>query len=200
MKQKKDWMQAREALRAKADQAFAGLPLAGMAAKPAEMMLHELLVHKFELEMQIEELKRAHAELEEARDRYLDYYEFAQVGYLTVDRDGRITESNLTAATLLGVERGAEAGLRLAQFVSTRDQDRWHRVFFNMMEHPEIEQLGVVLEMARLDRTTFDAYLDCRRLQPPDALPTVRITLVDTGKIRQAEAEMQGTSVPGGAQ
>jgi PAS domain-containing protein len=200
MKQQKDWMAARVSLRAKADQAFSGLSLAGTEAKPAETMLHELLVHKFELEMQIEELKRTYAELEEARDRYLDYYEFAQVGYLTVDRDGRITESNLTAATLLGLERGAEAGQRLAKFVSTRDQDRWHRVFLSMMEHPEIEQLGVVLEMARLDRTTFDAYLDCRRLQPPDALPTVRVTLFDTGKIRQAEAEKQDTSVPGGAQ
>jgi PAS domain-containing protein len=199
MKQKKDWMQAREALRAKADQAFSGLSLDGMMAKPAETMLHELLVHKFELEMQIEELKRAHAELEEARDRFLDYYECAPIGYLTVDREGRIAESNLTGAALLGVERVAQIGQHLAHFVSTRDQDRWHRLFLNMTEHPEIEQLGVVLEMARLDRTTFDAYLDCRRLQTPDALPTVRVTLVDIGKIKQAEADMQIASLPIGA-
>jgi PAS domain S-box-containing protein len=170
-----------------------------MMAKPAETMLHELLVHKFELEMQIEELKRAHAELEEARDRFLDYYECAPIGYLTVDREGRIAESNLTGAALLGVERVAQIGQHLAHFVSTRDQDRWHRLFLNMTEHPEIEQLGVVLEMARLDRTTFDAYLDCRRLQTPDALPTVRVTLVDIGKIKQAEADMQIASLPIGA-
>ena len=200
MKLKKDWMQAREALRAEADQAFSSLPLAGMTAKPAEAMLHELLVHKFELEMQIEELKRTYAELEEARDHYLEYFEGAPIGYLTVDQEGRIAESNLTGATLLGVERVAQIGQRLAHFVSTRDQDRWHRVLLNMMDHPEIEQLGVVLEMARLDRTTFDAYLDCRRFQPPDAPPTVRVTLFDIGKIKQAEAEMQIASVPSGAQ
>ena len=199
MKQKKDWMQAREALRAKADQAFANLSLDGMIAKPAETMLHELLVHKFELEMQIEELKRASAELEEARDRYLEYYECAPIGYFTVDREGRIAESNLTGAALLGVERVAQTGQHLAHFVSTRDQDRWHRLFMNMTEHPEIEQLGVVLEMARLDRTTFDAYLDCRRLQAPDALPTVRVTLFDIGRIKQAEADMQTAPLPIGA-
>jgi PAS domain-containing protein len=189
MKQKKDWMQAREARRAEADQVFSGLSLAGMEAKPAETMLHELLVHKFELEMQIEELKRTYAELEEARDRYLDYYECAPIGYLTVDREGRIAESNLTGAALLGIERVTQAGQPLAHFVATRDQDRWHRIFMNMMEHPEVEQLGLVLEMARLDRTTFNAYLDCRRSQPPDGLPTVRVTLFDIAKITQAESE-----------
>ena len=35
-----------------------------MAAQPSEMLMHELLVHKVELEMQNEELRRAHAELE----------------------------------------------------------------------------------------------------------------------------------------
>lgn len=199
MKQKKDWMQAREALRAQADQAFANLSLSGTAGKPAETMLHELLVHKFELEMQIEELKRTHAELEEARDRYLDYYDRAPIGYLTVDREGRIAESNLTAATLLGIERVFQAGQRLASFVSARDQDRWHRLFMELMEHPDIEQRGVVLEMARTDRTTFDAYLDCRRLPPTEGVPTVRVTLVDIAKIKEAEAELQNASRPVGA-
>lgn len=69
-----------------------------------------------------------------------------------------------------------------------------------MMEHPEIEQLGIVLEMARPDRTTFAAYLDCRRSQPPDALATVRVALFDIGKIKQAETEMQIASTPSGAQ
>jgi hypothetical protein len=57
-----------------------------------------------------------------------------------------------------------------------------------MIERTEIDQPGVVLEMARADRTTFDAYLDCRRIQPPDGPPTVRLTLFDIGKIKEAEA------------
>jgi PAS domain-containing protein len=196
MKRTRDWIHTREALRAEADQVFSNLPLAGTAAEPAETMLHELLVHKFELEMQIEELKRTYAELEEARDRYLEYYDCAPIGYLTVDEEGRISESNLTGAVMLGVERVSQIGQRLAHFVSARDQDRWHRVLRNMMEQPEIEQLGVVLEMARLDHTTFDVYLDCRRFQPADSPPAVRVTLFDIGKIKQAEVESQVAPVP----
>ena len=198
MKQKKDWMQARAALRAEADQAFPIQPLAGVLTKPAEAMLHELLVHKFELEMQIEELKRTYAELEEARDRYLEYFDGTPIGHLTVDREGGIEEINLTGAALLGIERGARDGQRLAHFVSTRDQDRWHRVFLGMVESPEIEQLGVVLEMARPDHATFDAYLDCRRIQPADGVPTVRVTLFDIGMIRQAEADRKIASAASG--
>lgn len=190
MDKKKDWMQAREDLRAEADRAFSSLRGADKMSAH-ESMLHELLVHKFELETQIEELRRTYAELEEARDRYLEYYDYAPIGYLTVDGDGRIVEINLTAAELLGLERGAGAGQRLAAFVSTRDHDRWHRAFTRMMEQAGGEPVGVVLEMARHDQTTFDAYLDCRRLQSSDDRPAVRVTLFDTGKIREAEAELQ---------
>ena len=68
--------------------------------------MHELQVHQIELEMQNEELRRAHVSMEEARDRYADLYEFAPLGYITIDREARIAEMNLTAAALLDADRG----------------------------------------------------------------------------------------------
>jgi hypothetical protein len=43
--------------------------------------------------------------LEASHNRYLNLYEFAPVGYLTLTPEGKIIEINLTAAALLGVER-----------------------------------------------------------------------------------------------
>ena len=69
-------------------------------------LIHELRVHQVELEMQNEEIRSAHARLEESRMRYADLYDFAPVGYFTFDEQGRIIEVNLTGAKQLGIERG----------------------------------------------------------------------------------------------
>jgi PAS domain-containing protein len=92
-------------LRSKAEADLAQRPVADAAALPAEDLLHELQVHQIELEMQNEALRQTQQALETARDRYLDLYEFAPVGYLTLTRNGMIEELNLTAAALLGLER-----------------------------------------------------------------------------------------------
>lgn len=82
------------------------------AAGP-QRLLHELEVHQIELELQNAELQRARNELEELLENYTDLYDFAPVGYLSVDESGAILEANLTAATLLGVERSRLLNRRL---------------------------------------------------------------------------------------
>jgi PAS domain S-box-containing protein len=68
-------------------------------------LCHELEVHQVELEMQNEELRRVQAELAASEEKYRDLYEFAPIGYLTLEGSGRILEANVAAASILGVER-----------------------------------------------------------------------------------------------
>jgi formate hydrogenlyase transcriptional activator len=74
--------------------------------KAARKLVHELEVHQIELEMQNEELKRIQEELALSRNKYVDLYDFAPIGYFTLDPQGRIEGVNLTGAHLLGIERG----------------------------------------------------------------------------------------------
>ncbi|HSD57931.1 MAG TPA: ATP-binding protein, partial [Methanotrichaceae archaeon] len=68
-------------------------------------LCHELEVHQIELEMQNEELRRVQAELAASEEKYRDLYEFAPIGYLTLEGSGKILEANLAAASILGTER-----------------------------------------------------------------------------------------------
>jgi len=88
-----------------------------MKPEDAQLLFHELRVHQIELELQNEELRRIHRELDAARERYFDLYDMAPVGYCTVTTQGQILEANLTAATLLGVTRSALTRLRLTHFM-----------------------------------------------------------------------------------
>ena len=68
-------------------------------------LCHELEVHQIELEMQNEELKRLQSELIASEEKYRDLYEFAPIGYFTLESSGKIRDANLTGASLLGTER-----------------------------------------------------------------------------------------------
>ncbi|MEQ1779053.1 MAG: hypothetical protein ABL863_10980, partial [Nitrosomonas sp.] len=72
MNKKWNGIERRQLLRAEAEKMVGSFSEGANALNTTEMLLHELLVHKVELETQNEELRRAHAEMEEARDRYVD--------------------------------------------------------------------------------------------------------------------------------
>jgi PAS domain S-box-containing protein len=97
-----------------------------LSREEVRTLFHELQTHQIELEMQNEELGRAQEELIEARDRYSDLYDFAPIGYITIDAKGLILQANLTAAAMLVVERGQLIAQRLSAYVVEADQD----VFF----------------------------------------------------------------------
>ncbi len=90
-------------------------------------ILHELQVHQIELEMQNHELRQSQLELESARSRYLDLYDLAPVGYVTLSKDGLIQESNLTFATMLDIPRANLINKPLSTFILPGDQDAWFR-------------------------------------------------------------------------
>ncbi|MEI7743551.1 MAG: PAS domain S-box protein, partial [Chloroflexota bacterium] len=117
------------ALRLHAEEHLGALPAELPAELPADLAsVHELRIHKVELEAQNEELRRVQAELDASRAFYLEHYEFAPLGYCTIDASGLFRRANLATATMLGVTPGGFVDRRFSQFVSMADQDAWHLV------------------------------------------------------------------------
>ena len=86
-----------------------------------ERLTHDLQVQQIELETQNRELREAQLVLESSRARYADLYDFAPVGYVTLDSQGLILEANLTAAGMLGTERARLVGVPFHLHVMRED-------------------------------------------------------------------------------
>jgi PAS domain S-box-containing protein len=80
-------------------------------------LVYELELRCSELEEQNGELRATHQQLEAYRDRYIDLYDFAPLGYATLDEDGYVQEINLAGAKLLGAERDELTGYPLGDYV-----------------------------------------------------------------------------------
>src|SRR5215471_3205051 len=80
-------------------------------------LLHEVQVYQEELTVQNEQLTRAQMLLEETRDHYIELYDFAPNGYLSLDPHGLILRINLTGAAFIGKPRQAIEGMPLLGFV-----------------------------------------------------------------------------------
>lgn len=101
--------------------------VARMTPEEIQRLVHDMQVHREELSIQNEQLREAQAELAMAHDRYADLYEFAPVGYATLDAGGTILSANLTLATKLGVARSDLTGKPLSKFVARNFQDTFYK-------------------------------------------------------------------------
>jgi diguanylate cyclase (GGDEF)-like protein/PAS domain S-box-containing protein len=160
------------------------------AADPAGVA-HDLEVHQIELELQNRELRQAQQALEESRDRYVDLYDHAPVAYASLTGEGRITQLNLTAAQLLGIERARGEGL----FLGTRLAPGDGRVLLSSLGRvlstgeEESHEVG----LGRPPATRRDLRLTIRRETPRPAEatpPTCRVILSDITEITQARAAL----------
>lgn len=149
-----------------------------------EQLVHELQVHQIELETQAEELRRSHLELEESRDKYLDLYEFAPLGYLTLNEKALILQANLSAAVLLGVDRSRLITARFRTWIVSEDYEIWDQFFINLLKSEK--KLTATLMLKRGDKATFHARLEGIRLTSSKE-PSIRVAISDITDIRQAE-------------
>ena len=95
----------------------------------SKKLLHELQVHQIELEMQNEELKEAYETAETALKKYTMLYDFAPMGYFTLDKDGSIIELNFTGADLLGEKRFTLLNHNFKLFIAKESQEVFNRFF-----------------------------------------------------------------------
>ena len=116
-------------------------PEAAVPEADTRKLLHELQVHKIELEMQNEELRQTRTDAEAALQQYTELYDFAPVGYFTLGHDGIIRQVNLAGAALLGLARGNLVGRRLGGLLDDRNRSAF-AVFMDRVFEGESKEIG----------------------------------------------------------
>ena len=152
----------------------------------AQRILHELQVHEIELELQNEQLKQSKADVDASLEKYTDLYDFAPVGYFSVDEQGSILDVNLTGASLLGIERSRLTRRRFQLFVAPGGRADFNafleRVF---AEHGKQTCEALLLNAGR---ASFWADLQATTVTTADAAGKMcRMAVSDISARRQAE-------------
>jgi PAS domain S-box-containing protein len=155
-----------------------------------EQLIHELRVHQIELETQADELRRVNLALVESRDKYLDLYDFAPVGYITLNDRALITEVNLCGAkTLLGVPREDLVNHGLGRFIAPGYPEIWDQYFIKVLKLGDKQICTLMLQ--RGDGSVFPARLESVRITGCNVATTVRMAISDISDVRRAEEALK---------
>jgi two-component system, chemotaxis family, sensor kinase Cph1 len=151
--------------------------------------IHELLVHQIELELQYHELKEAQIQLEDSRNKYFDLYNFAPVGYFTLDKKGIILEVNLAGATLLGVERLNLVKRAFIQFIKPDYRNKFHLHTMKVLETETKETVDLKLKN---DNDYFYAHLETINVQDENGnFKEFRITITDINELKNTQNSLK---------
>ncbi|MBU0500124.1 MAG: PAS domain S-box protein [Gammaproteobacteria bacterium] len=161
-----------------------------LSREQAERLLHELRVHQIELDLQNAELRQTLLALESSRERFWDLYNWAPLGYVTLNERGLIQETNLTAADLLRTERFNLIQRPLSAFILRDDQDIFYRSHRQLLQSGKGQAYD--LRLARADGSPLWARFQttATRLGPDGALE-YRVSLSDISMFKAADLALQ---------
>ncbi len=151
---------------------------ADAATTTPDQLIEELHIHQIELEMQNEDLRLANENAERIQAKYIDLYEFAPVGYLTLGDNSNIVEANSTLASLLGIDKSQILHHPITDFV---DQDYQDILYFYLAKTRKSKtHESCELKLKRCDKRPFFAHLESMTVYCKESGRTeIRISVID---------------------
>lgn len=157
-------------------------------------LLHELQVHQIELEMQNEELLLANQTAERALKKYTLLYDFAPMGYFTLDSNGGIHDLNFTGAEILGHRRFSLVNCNFKLFVSDDSKPVFNRFLDKVFAGNVKESCEIMLGYN--NDHLFDVYIEGILIGDE---ANCLLSVVDISKFRKTEVRSRKTEETSGS-
>lgn len=160
--------------------------IGSLSSAETTRLVHEPDTYQIELELQNEDLRQAQKQQEDSHRRYLDLYDFAPVGYLTINEKGMIVELNLTASDMLGLERKSLLGQPFSRFIVGKSKGIYYLSRKKLLETQEAQSYE--LQIRKEDDSLFYAQLKSVVSSAVDGdTGQFRVILIDISQQLQTE-------------
>ena len=153
----------------------------------SDELVHELQVHQIELEMQNEELRNSREELEELHEKYYDLYNFAPVGYFTLDSTTAITEVNVTGADLLGFDKNGLIKTLFRWYISPK----YSKTFMDYRKQALQTGEKQVFDLGLIRKNGIIFYAHVEMLPQFDHETTFKMAVIDITGRKKLEDELK---------
>jgi PAS domain S-box-containing protein len=151
-----------------------------------QRLFHELEVHRIELEMQNAELQKTRDELEVSLEKITDLFDFAPVGYFSIDESGVVLDANLKSAALLGVERSRLINRNLLLFVDQKGRPILMAFLKNVLAEPKDQECEALL-LKKGGGTFWAVFRATSAVCPAGSRRWCRVAFGDVTARKQAE-------------
>lgn len=151
--------------------------------KEAEEKL-ETYLH--ELELSTEEIRRSHIELDALHRKYLDLFNSAPIGYITLNREGIIIEVNDTVVELMGFAKSYLTMNVFSLFITSNFKNEFYRILKKTIETGKRQTSE--LKLTKKDGTTFYALTEFIFSQ---ADRQFKVTITDITRRKKLEEQMK---------
>jgi len=154
-----------------------------------KILVEELSIYQIELEHQNQELIQSQDLLHQSKNRYLDLFDNAPIGYMIVDVDGIIKEINHTAALLLDLSKNEFIDTKITKYIHPDYQDIYYHYFLalkNLKHHQPCD-----IKLRKSNKSFFYARIQgvCQS-QTDERKAEYRLAIIDISIQKEMEIKL----------
>jgi PAS domain S-box-containing protein len=152
-------------------------------------ILHELLVHQIELELQNEELRSVQNELYSAKEAYFDLFNLAPTGYISMSETGIVLDANLFALRMFNLNRDNFIKKTFSKFIYKEDLEEYYSFKKRLGDLGKSDSIEIRL-LKNAD-THFFAQMEARIAKDAEGYRRVFLTFNDISERRSEEEKLK---------